>query len=490
MERGRRTAVALSTVVVTAIGTGALVDAFSAGPAAAAELPAFDSCSALSSWVDRAVKQQAHNPVAIAVDGKLGVGSGVPMYAGGAQATAGKAQAPAPVSAAGAGAMRAPAAATTDAVGSSATGTNVQEAGVDEPDQVKTDGHYVVGVGGERSLWVAQISGQTPHVIGRLHLDGTPTSLLLAGHRALVVVEPRIAYPAGLRGGPARSGPVAGGNAGMAPIEPAVDKSQLEVIELSDPHAPYLVSREDVSGSILTARQVGDVAWVVTQSYPRQIVKPGLRAPLLPQRTVHDGTGKVVSNGDALPCTAVRHPIALSGSQLLTVQPVDITASTPFTHGRSAGVVAGGGYVYASPKRLYVATSAFGNTISTHIHAFDISDNKSASYVGSGTVRGQLLSQWALSEQNGYLRAATTTGDAVPPPGEGAVPERTSQSQTSVVVLSERGNRLVQVGHVSGLGRGERGWAVRFMGDLAAVVTFRQTDPLYLVDLSKPTAPR
>src|SRR5947207_1287762 len=101
---------------------------------------------------------------------------------------------------------------------------------VDEPDQVKTDGHYVVGVGGERSLWVAEISGHTPHVIGRLHLDGTPTSLLLAGHRALVVVEPRIAYPAGLRGGPARSGPVAGGNAGMAPIEPAVEKSQLEVI--------------------------------------------------------------------------------------------------------------------------------------------------------------------------------------------------------------------------------------------------------------------
>src|SRR5204863_3757292 len=50
--------------------------------------------------------------------------------------------------------------------------------------------------------------------------------------------------------------------------------------------------------------------------------------------------------------------------------------------------------------------------------------------------------------------------------------------------------RLVQVGHVGGLGRGERVWAVRFMGDLAAVVTFRQTDPLYLVDLSKPTAPR
>ena len=199
----------------------------------------------------------------------------------------------------------------------------------------------------------------------------------------------------------------------------------------------------------------------------------------------------LLANGAALPCSAVRHPIALSGSQLLTVQPVDITASTPFTHGRSAGVVASGGFVYASPTRLYVATSEWGASanVSTHIHAFDISNAKSAAYVGSGAVRGTLLSQWAMSEQNGYLRVATTTGDVVPPPGEGDVPQSVDRSQTSVVVLAEHGRRLVQVGRVGGLGRGEKVWAVRFMGDLAAVVTFRQTDPLYLVDLSQPTAP-
>jgi uncharacterized secreted protein with C-terminal beta-propeller domain len=105
-------------------------------------------------------------------------------------------------------------------------------------------------------------------------------------------------------------------------------------------------------------------------------------------------------------------------------------------------------------------------------------------------VRGTLLSQWAMSEQGGYLRVATTTGDVVPAPGEGIVPQRSAQSQTSVIVLAERGRRLVQVGSVGGLGRGERVWAVRYLGNIAAVVTFRQTDPLYLVDLSDPTRPR
>ena len=71
----------------------------------------------------------------------------------------------------------------------------MQETGVDEPDQVKTDGRYVVGVTAGRSLWVAEIAGHTPHVIGRVRLDGQPTSLLLAGHRALVLVTPNVAYP-------------------------------------------------------------------------------------------------------------------------------------------------------------------------------------------------------------------------------------------------------------------------------------------------------
>lgn len=484
MGRGRRTTVALSTLAVAAIGSGLLVDTFTATPANATELPRFNNCVALRTWVDRATKDQAKHPIAVA-EGDVGVAAGSHVLTGSAEA------APAQASAS-AGAARA--AAPNDAVGSSATGTNVQEAGVDEPDQVKTDGRFLVGVQAQsQSLWVAQLAGHTPHVIGRLHLNGTPTSLLLAGSRALVLLEPQIAYPAEMRGGPASTGVAPagpGGGADIAPIQPMSESAQLAVVDLSDPQAPHLVAREDITGAILTARQVGDTAWVVTRSQPRQILQPGQPAPLLPKRTIRNQLGKVVSKGDALPCTAVRHPLTPSGSELLTVEPVDLTGATPFTKGRSAGVVAAGGYVYASAKRLYVATSTWGRTTSTHLHAFDISSGKAASYVGSGTVRGQLLSQWAMSEQDGYLRVATTAGDVVPPPGEGVEPESGDLSQTSVVVFAERGKRLVQVGHVSGLGRGERVWAVRFMGDLAAVVTFRQTDPLYLVDLSTPTKPR
>ncbi|MFL6240349.1 MAG: beta-propeller domain-containing protein [Actinomycetes bacterium] len=472
MGRVRRTTLILTSVAAVAIGGGTIVDAFTATTAHAADLPAFDSCAALRGWVDKAAAHEPRPGIAYSTRGGIAVNG-----------SAGSAGAPAPQELA----ERAPVASkAADAVGTSATGTNVQEAGVDEPDQVKTDGHNIVSVGYGRGLWVAQLAGHTPHVIGRLRLDGDATSLLLAGNRALVLVSGPQAVPAD--GGPLMkeglAGPGSGGpDIGIAPYD---GRSRLEVVELSDPSNPHVIAREDITGSVLTARQIGNVAWVVTQSQPQIRMHPG--SNVLPQRVVRNEHGVVVSKGDALPCTAMRHPIALSGSQMLTVQPVNITSMTPF-NGHSAGVVANSGYVYASAKRLYVATNSWNSTANTNLHAFDISDSQRAAYVGSGSVRGTLLSQWAMSEQDGYLRVATTSGDVVPAAGEGEIPDPSHRSVTSVVVLAERGHRLAQVGRVTGLGRGERVWAVRFMGDVAAVVTFRQTDPLYLVDLSDPAHP-
>jgi hypothetical protein len=64
------------------------------------------------------------------------------------------------------------------------------------------------------------------------------------------------------------------------------------------------------------------------------------------------------------------------------------------------------------------------------------------------------------------------------------------ESESFVSVLAADGDQLREVGKVGGLGRGEQIYAVRFIGDAGYVVTFRQVDPLYTLDLSDPTAPR
>ena len=65
-----------------------------------------------------------------------------------------------------------------------------------------------------------------------------------------------------------------------------------------------------------------------------------------------------------------------------------------------------------------------------------------------------------------------------------------ASSESSVRTLEERAGALAEIGSVGGLGQGERIYAVRYIGDTAFVVTFRQVDPLYTVDLSNPRAPR
>ena len=100
---------------------------------------------------------------------------------------------------------------------------------------------------------------------------------------------------------------------------------------------------------------------------------------------------------------------------------------------------------------------------------------------------GTLIGQYALSEYQGYLRVATTVGAPSPAPEDGVAPGAPSDNR--VTVLQPQNGALVTVGSLGGLGSGEKIYAVRFIGTLGFVVTFRQTDPLYVVDVSVPTDP-
>ena len=114
----------------------------------------------------------------------------------------------------------------------------------------------------------------------------------------------------------------------------------------------------------------------------------------------------------------------------------------------------------------------------TNIHRFDISDPSGAIYTASGSVPGEIHNQFALSEHAGHLRVVTTTGD-----------RWSTDSQSWVRVLAESDGQLTEVGSVGDIGRGEQVQSVRFAGDVGYVVTFRQIDPFYTIDLSNPAEP-
>jgi uncharacterized secreted protein with C-terminal beta-propeller domain len=120
--------------------------------------------------------------------------------------------------------------------------------------------------------------------------------------------------------------------------------------------------------------------------------------------------------------------------------------------------------------------------VSTSIHKFDISSPVKTQYRGSGEVSGYLLSQWSLSEYRGVLRVVSTESPAWWGAG--------GETESFLTTLRQRGGGLVQAGRVGELGKGERVYAVRFAGDVGYVVTFKQIDPLFTLDLSVPEKPR
>ena len=252
--------------------------------------------------------------------------------------------------------------------------------------------------------------------------------------------------------------------------------TMLSEIAVSDAGRLRVVSTLEADGTYLTARLTGATARVVLTTTPG--------AEPLPRATLTRADGSELDRR-LVRCRAVRRTRVFSGLEMVTVLTVDMEKGLPAVD--ADALMTDAQAVYASQGALYVATRRWFDPVlltrpprlTTAIHRFDTSERGRTVYRSSGEVPGYVLSQWALSEHAGHLRVAST-----------AMPEWAGESQSYVTVLRERDRRLVEVGRVGGLGHGEQIHGVRFIGDAGYVVTFRQVDPLYVVDLSDPGQPR
>ncbi|SNT46436.1 Secreted protein containing C-terminal beta-propeller domain [Asanoa hainanensis] len=365
------------------------------------------------------------------------------------------------------------------------SGTNTHEAGVDEPDLVKTDGRRIVTVSGNT---LRVIDPTTRRLTGSVSLAddagsfGEP-NLLLSGDRAMVLMPAVAPFSAGV----------------IKSFAPWTDTLvRLVTVDLAGTR-PAVVGSYTIDGSLVDARQVGDTARLVVRSRPRldfpyrenatdtqrlranrALIDRSTIADWLPRWTASNGGS---DNSGRIDCGALRKPDAFSGTSLMTVLTFDIGGR--YGTGDPTTIVADGDFVYSNGTSLYVANdqrwrlmradlgrpAASPADLATVIYRFDITGSGAPRFVASGSVPGNLINQYAMSEHEGHLRVAATL----------------SQDSSSVYVL--RSADMVRTGVVNGLGKGERIYAVRFVGPVGYVVTFRQTDPLYTLDLADPAAP-
>ena len=152
-----------------------------------------------------------------------------------------------------------------------------------------------------------------------------------------------------------------------------------------------------------------------------------------------------------------------------------------------------------TPAGQPTAVLAFA-TSKTHIHKFDFTaDAGFPNYVASGTVVGNVKNQFSLDDKDGYLRVATSEsrmyidldGKYAQPtfPGDTSGPQDRPQTVNHVFTMGVSGGWLDLTGDVGELAPNEQIYSVRFIGGRGYVVTFRRTDPLFVIDLQNPTAP-
>ena len=378
------------------------------------------------------------------------------------------------------------------------SGTNVVESGVDEADLVKTDGRRVFVVSGGQ---LVVVDAAARRVTGAVKVaEGWSAEMFVKGDEVLLLME--------------------GDGSADESEWPRRAVTILQRISVADGR-PVVAETMEAEGSYLSARSVDGVARVIMRHdpsrtfpfvYPQNpeaesVAEESNRRAVLASSLEDWLPDYTLSGGDASPgprllpdCDAVHIPSQFSGFGVTTVLNVAVDGALPA--GGATSVMVPGDTVYASPDSLYVTSATWLNrellfteedgtdgwdeliagrhwrAQRVNIHRFDISDPLRTRYTASGSVPGEIHNEFSLSEHDRHLRVVTTTrgfdGDA---------------SESQVRVLRESGGKLAEVGSVGDIGRGERVQSVRFVGEVGYVVTFRQIDPFYTIDLADPANP-
>jgi len=379
--------------------------------------------------------------------------------------------------------------------------TNVQEAGIDEPDFIKTNGQ-IIAVLQDNTLHVIDPESGSSDPLSSLRLDGLGwgSEMFLEGERVWVMARTDMYSLSPL-------------TARMIPEGSWEPHTTIVEIDITDPTQPIQVASMVIEGSYVSARVVNDIARIVVSSPPSDLPFVTPQGPSAEEVAlaankqaivgttienwvpsyVYESKEGNVTQGQLVDCKQVSHPSKFSGFTSLSVLDVELTSD--MKPPAATSVLTDGETVYASPENLYISTTDYPEIVPfpeensqniekeylTSIHQFTMKPGEKTEYKASIEVKGHLLNQFAMSEHAGNLRVATTLGA---PWGF----DESNESVVTVIEISDEG--LTEVGQVGGMGKGERIFAVRFVGNLGYVVTFRQTDPFYTLDLTDPKTPK
>ncbi len=322
--------------------------------------------------------------------------------------------------------------------------TNVQVQGIDEDDIIKNDGKYIY-VLSDSSVKI--IDAANMKLMSKTDFESRGSNGMYIYKNTLAVV-------------------------GHDYTEN--NQTVIEIYDITDKSKPKLINEFSQDGGYFSSRLIGGKVMLLSQHYvyPEKItIEEGYAVynDIVPTYTVND----VCEHLDPHMITILPQQENYSETYtVMTTVDLDSEEFKPIT----SAVLGTGDNVYCTTENLYVCDTVYNykavtqNSVSTSvenhgpttkIHRFSINGSVIKSEA-TGEVKGRMLNQFSIDEKGEYIRVATTTGTA-----------------NSVYVLDKN---LKEISKITDIAKGETIQSVRYIGDYGYVVTFRQTDPLFVID--------
>lgn len=346
--------------------------------------------------------------------------------------------------------------------------TNAQVKGVLEADIIQNDGRYLYIVHQNDASKVVIVDAKDPKSlksVAKISLPEndseytTATDIFLYGDKLIILT--------GTYNKPDTDTYNKYGRAEICCFEGSRgEKSGVVIYDISKKFSPKKTAEYSLDGGYVTTRLTGETLILITNYFvPLYNDDEELNKACIPSYFIGGKEFKIPADNISI--------IEDNKENTYTVI-LKINLNNQNANPDATAILGGTADIYCTKSDLYLSRAVFNETdinnpgLETEIFRFEFTNG--IEYKSSVKIPGSVLNQFSMDEYNGFFRIATSDANV----------------QSYITVLDKD---LNIIGQLDGIAPKESIYAVRFLGDTAYVVTFYQTDPLFVIDLSNPTAP-
>ena len=351
--------------------------------------------------------------------------------------------------------------------------TNIQENGIDEGDIVKTDGKYIYYVTNKKVVLVS--IEKKPSKISQLDYakeEFVPERLYISENKLIVI-----------------------GNTDVSNKDDEIEASDIsenrdnkviaKIYNIEKKKSPKLEREVSIEGEYISSRMIGENIYIFSnKNIDFYNFKDSIE-----EMNEEDFKPKYLDTIVSKEEQCIEYADISYFPESEDMAYLNIIGFN-INNNKKANVetyLGAGDNIYCSANNLYIAKTkyeykdekAYGYynnyDVNTYIYKFKL-ENAKTKYENIGSVSGSILNKFSINERNGYVRLATANNKNL----------ANENITNNLYVLDEN---LKTVAILEDLARGQKVYSVNFMGNRAYIVTFVQTDPLFVIDLSDITNP-